>query len=85
MDAHTAGFTASDIEDGPLAPEALSWHSDLDGDMGTGSELLTTEMSEGEHPLKLTDEDSDGAKGKTTITFTIERTHHRIFLPVIRR
>lgn len=54
---------ALDPEDGLLEGDSLSWSSDRDGVLGTGTKL-TTRLSAGRHHLTLTARDSQGAEGK---------------------
>lgn len=59
---------AYDLEDGVLDGSALNWSSNLEGDLGTGSELLTPLSFYGEHTLSLAATDSDG----NSITDTVK-------------
>jgi hypothetical protein len=51
---------AADREDGALGDGALSWHSDLDGDLGNGREVLVLALTEGIHTVTVTATDDDG-------------------------
>ncbi|MEH6591124.1 MAG: S8 family serine peptidase [Halioglobus sp.] len=51
--------TANDIEDGDLST-SIQWHSDLDGNIGTGT-ALNVSLSAGVHTISATVTDSDGA------------------------
>ena len=62
-------FTASkrsDIEDGTLAKETLSWSSSLDGSLGTGATITAT-LSQGEHRITVSGEDQEGLQGSSTV------------------
>jgi hypothetical protein len=50
---------ATDLEDGILGEESLIWESDIDGQLGTGTEIEVL-LSEGTHTITLTATDSDG-------------------------
>jgi uncharacterized protein (TIGR03437 family) len=52
--------TGFDLEDGGLLPTSLTWSSDRDGSLGSGRELLVTNLSQGDHRLTLTGKDGDG-------------------------
>jgi hypothetical protein len=52
---------ANDAEDGDISANII-WESDLDGALGTGSEITEVELSEGTHTLTATIEDSHGAE-----------------------
>ncbi len=73
---------AGDVEDGPLPPAQLAWSSDLDGDLGTGREVLTDTLSFGRHEITLTATDDDGEMAEATITLHVV---YRLFLPTIRK
>jgi hypothetical protein len=64
--------TASDREDGILSPEDLSWHSHLDGLLGTGRRLEVSTLSPGVHGIVLEAEDSDGQTGGDLIAIEVE-------------
>jgi hypothetical protein len=65
--------SASDAEDGALGPGALSWSSDLDGPLGTGTllSLAAGTLRIGEHTITLTAEDSGGLTASTSIQLEI--------------
>ena len=60
---------ASDPEDGDLSA-AIFWSSDVDGDLGSGSEL-TVELSEGVHTLRAEVLDSGLLPAFDTVTVTV--------------
>ena len=66
---------AYDAEDGALASAALSWHSDLDGNLGPGSALSlnAATLSEGTHTITLNAEDSDNETGTAEIVIDVQR------------
>jgi hypothetical protein len=63
-----------DPEDGQLPATAISWKSNLDGDLGTGDRLSLRRLSAGEHTLTATASDSSGATGTGTIHLTVLET-----------
>lgn len=58
--------TGTDPEDGALSGMALSWSSSLDGALGTGSPLVTTALTAGDHTVTLVVRDSGGNTGTAT-------------------
>ena len=75
-------FTATgyDAEDGSLAGDAFSWTSNRDGELGTGGEIVVTDLSPGWHEITVTVTDSDGQLAADTIEVgVIERQ----FLPIV--
>ena len=74
--AQTVVFTGSavDAEDGDLS-STLVWTSDRDGRIGTGAALTrrADELSEGEHVIRATATDGDGATASSSITMTVQR------------
>jgi hypothetical protein len=73
-----------DLDDGPLADEALSWSSSRDGSLGSGFELQVGSLSEGEHTITLRVTDSDKQVGTAVIHIVIGPTDV-VMLPIIRR
>lgn len=73
--------TAFDPEDGALAAEHFSWHSDLDGPLGQGRSLFAN-LSAGEQTLTLTVEDADGNTTTQTVRIFVG---NRVLLPLILR
>ena len=75
-------FTATgyDAEDGPLSDEAYVWSSDVDGDLGTGEEIVVTELSPGWHQITVTVTDSDSNVASDTIQVYVGQ---RVYLPVV--
>ena len=68
--------SAYDLEDGTLGDAAFMWSSSIDGDLGTGASLGTSELTTGQHIITLTVTDSDGmtSQAQRTITITPEDT-----------
>ncbi len=62
---------AEDLEDGDISGDSLVWISSLDGEIGTGSEVDTSTLSEGFHIITLQATDSDGQVGEATIGIDI--------------
>ena len=69
-----------DLEDGMLGETALRWHTDRDGDLGTGSQRLVT-LSPGRHHITLTATDSDG---QTDVAGIEVFAGGKVYLPVTR-
>ena len=61
----------TDIEDGELSEDALTWTSSIDGLIGSGSMLNTTNLSIGNHTIVLTVIDSNGAMSMDSIEIRI--------------
>lgn len=55
---------AKDPEDGTLAGTSLVWTSDLDSEIGTGTEFSRSDLSVGRHQIIVEAEDSEGDVGK---------------------
>jgi hypothetical protein len=53
--------TGTDIEDGQLNDNELVWTSSIDGIIGSGSTLITSVLSPGDHDITLAATDSSGA------------------------
>ena len=60
-----------DLEDGTLGDAALSWSSSLDGFLGNGASLNTSELSTGTHVITLLATDSNGMTSQAQRTITI--------------
>jgi hypothetical protein len=63
--------TAMDLERGPIPGDSLIWSSDVQGDLGRGSEIGTRTLSLGTHEITLTADDSDGLSSSDSITLQI--------------
>jgi hypothetical protein len=77
------GF-AYDLEDGALGDPAFEWSSSVDGILGTGASLSTTELSTGNHviTLKATDSDGTSSTAQRSIAVTEEDTPEAVNLTV---
>nr|NIP61106.1 PKD domain-containing protein [Gemmatimonadota bacterium]NIR81491.1 PKD domain-containing protein [Gemmatimonadota bacterium]NIT90338.1 PKD domain-containing protein [Gemmatimonadota bacterium]NIU34163.1 PKD domain-containing protein [Gemmatimonadota bacterium]NIU38314.1 PKD domain-containing protein [Gemmatimonadota bacterium] len=64
--------TATDPEDGALTGASLEWTSDLDGALGTGSDVSSSTLSVGTHTITLTATDGDGATGSASVSLTVQ-------------
>jgi hypothetical protein len=73
-----------DPEEGELPDASLTWSSDLDGPLGTGTMLQGTMLSEGEHTLTLTAEDSEGHESSASVTVQVIEGY-KVYLPFARR
>jgi hypothetical protein len=71
-----------DAEDGMLDPAVLSWHSNRDGDLGTGTDRLLTEPSHGWHTITLTATDSDDNPSSESVDVYVG---YRVYLPLVVR
>ncbi len=60
-----------DPEDGILGDAALVWTSDVQGDLGTGANIMAALSTTGLHVITLTATDSDGNTGTASITVDI--------------
>ncbi len=63
--------SAEDPEYGTLSGTSLGWSSNRDGDLGTGSPLLTSSLTLGTHVITLTATDKNGGVGTVSRTITI--------------
>ncbi|MCF6337307.1 MAG: hypothetical protein L3J84_05055 [Gammaproteobacteria bacterium] len=59
-----------DDEDGALTGARLVWSSQIDGQLGTGTDIFSM-LSAGSHTITLKATDSDGATGTDTIAITV--------------
>ena len=57
--------TGTDVEDGQVNDGALVWTSSIDGPIGTGSTLVTSSLTPGDHDITLSATDSNGATDTT--------------------
>lgn len=64
---------ATDEEDGTIPCESLAWESSVDGAIGTGCSFVKSDLSAGEHAIKLTATDSDGKKGWATVNILLNQ------------
>ncbi len=62
--------TASDTEDGNLTG-SLAWNSSLDGTLGSGGSITSTNLSVGTHVITAAATDSGGVSGSDTINVII--------------
>ena len=72
-DTITFTGSATDPEDGPLPPAALTWKSNLDATLGSGEELevAASGLTAGTHEITLAATDSDGVTGSASITIVV--------------
>jgi hypothetical protein len=79
---------AFDVEDGLLPDAKLQWTSSLQGALGTGQMLQTTELVTGTHTITLTATDSNNNRETATITVIVndESTGlFEVYLPIVIR
>ena len=63
--------SAYDLEDGVLGDTAFVWSSSIDGVLGTGATLNTSELSAGTHIITLTATDSNGMSSQAQRTIIV--------------
>jgi PKD repeat protein len=63
--------SATDFEDGTVTGSELAWTSDVDGDLGTGTETSASDLSVGLHQITLTARDSRGLVGTAFVGIEI--------------
>ncbi|MFO7885765.1 MAG: choice-of-anchor U domain-containing protein [Desulfobacteraceae bacterium] len=66
--------TGTDIKDGALSGNSLSWSSDIDGVIGAGQDFGTTNLSRGSHTITLTVTDSNGGTGTAAVVIHVRNT-----------
>ena len=66
--------SGNDVEDGALSGDALAWSSSLNGDLGSGSELVLASeaLQVGTHELTLIATDTGGFSDTVSVTITVE-------------
>ena len=74
-----------DVEDGVLGDEALSWSSDLQGDLGTGRLLALTNLGAGTHTITLRATDIDKATGSDTTVLFVDVPLEIVSLPAVTK
>jgi hypothetical protein len=76
--------SAYDLEDGVLDDPAFLWSSSIDGDLGTGANLTTAELTTGVHTITLKATDSNGMSSQVqrTIIIGLEKA---LYLPLLER
>ncbi|MBF0211729.1 MAG: hypothetical protein HQK68_12690, partial [Desulfamplus sp.] len=62
---------ATDVEDGELSDEQLSWFSDKDGFLGYGEAITKDNLSVNTHIITFTATDNGGSKTSASITITV--------------
>ena len=74
-----------DSEDGTLDGSTFEWSSSLDGALGTGADLNTSDLTPGTHTITLKVTDSSALTGEAVRTVTILTQYHTLFLPNMQR
>ena len=74
---------ATDNEDGDLPDSAYIWSSSIDGKIGTGKEIIVSELSIGNHNITLTCTDSDGKSTSARITLIIVDYDPDSYFPIL--
>ncbi len=72
-----------DIEDGVLPAEALSWSSDRQGALGSGTQLAVTDLQQGSHLITLRATDSDGQSGSAAVAVHVGVAPTNLYLPIL--
>ncbi|MBD3259890.1 hypothetical protein GF371_04650, partial [Candidatus Woesearchaeota archaeon] len=70
----TFSGSGTDPEDGSVPGAGLTWSSDIDGNIGTGTTVQTAALSLGTHTITLTATDSGNMTGTDIITIDIIST-----------
>ena len=74
---YTNGFDVNfvgkgmDFEDGRLPDTALNWYSDIEGELGTGKQLMVDRLSPGRHKIKFIGIDSRENASTDSIYFNV--------------
>ncbi len=63
--------SATDAESGAIPDASLTWSSDIDGTLGTGSPIAKSFLTVDTHVITLSATDSHGGTGGTTVTIFI--------------
>lgn len=63
---------ASDPTEGDLSGSSLEWSSDVDGSLGTGETVTTSQLSAGPHTVTLTATDGDGNTASASVGLLVE-------------
>jgi K+/H+ antiporter YhaU regulatory subunit KhtT len=64
--------SATDLQDGTLSGGSLVWSSNIDGQLGTGDTLITTDLNIGTHTISLTATDNSGLTDVETIVLFMD-------------
>lgn len=64
--------SAYDCTEGVLAGDAIAWHSDRDGLLGTGVMLRVSTLSPGLHTVTMTATGHDGKSASATFSLRVE-------------
>lgn len=83
LTGQTIRFTAEgfDPEDGELGDE-LVWSSDIDGEFGSGTEVIAEGLTEGGHLITCAAVDSDGNAGSASRSITVEVHEQVVYRPL---
>jgi hypothetical protein len=71
---------ATDVEDGPIEGESLTWTSDRDGELGAGGEVVAT-LSPGAHIVTLAARDADGNVATVSARVVVTTLGQRLYVP----
>ena len=74
--------SATDLEDGSVPEEKLSWSSNVQGSLGTGYEVAINTLTPGPHTLTLTAVDSQGISGSASVNVFVGYGN---YLPAVQR
>ena len=71
-----------DFENDPFPDEYLVWHSNIDGELGSGRELIVSNLSEGNHIITLVGTDSHNYTDQDSISLEISYYNDESYYPV---
>lgn len=81
LDMVTLQGAGTDAEDGPLGGGSLAWSSQIDAALGTGTSVVTTDLSVGIHAITLTATDSQGLMGIATVAIEVALRAAEVSIP----